>query len=676
MLAVLLLTVVASLPLSLVPAAPAAAAASFANTTFVGVNQVTLTGSKDAGSTLEIRRSGSGGIFCEVSDPASTSWSCPTVTLPNGQYTFTGVETLDDSSIVSMAPVTITVVGPPRLDGAPGSTLTTGRFTGSGEPGADLRILSSGPGGNLQHACPDVLGDGFWSCIINVPSGEHTIRAIQSMPQFDPSFSSPSATLAATIDRDAPAAPTVTAPANGTVTEQRQVVVSGLGEAGANIQVFVNSEQRCVLDAGGDGEFRCTIELGSPGLSTIQVLQRDAAGNFSAPSPRIEIEYAPPAAAPAPAPNAPAPGSPPPAPEEPSDTEDPDAPEPTPDTDDESVTPVPPSPTPTPAPPRRPGGPAPTIATDNWGTLTGFGGSLPTATQILERGGWLLAPIVGIGYLLLIALPTRAVVRSSLPRLLPAPLRLTGRNRGVIHESDAPLLPGWLVAVGVFAGAALVAALSGGIALEVRYLRLMAAIGLGLVVLNGLAVVLPARLAGRRHRVVVSERLLPAMLLGAVVAALVSRLWELQPPMLIGVLIATTFTAAVPRAARAGVAIAQTSGVAVLALAGWAAHDLLTPAYGFWANFAAETAAAIALGGLGSLLLLLLPVGQFPGRALYTVSRAGWSVITVLTAAVGGAIAFSGPNFPLLPLALASAAFAAACSAVFVWTRFVEPTLR
>lgn len=676
MLAALFLAVVASQPLALVPAAPASAAATFTNATFVGVNQVTLTGSKDAGSALVIRRSGVNGVLCSVPAGPETSWSCPPLDLPNGQYTFTGVETLEDSSTQEMPPLTITVVGPPRLDGAPGSTLTTGRFTGSGEPGADLRILSSGPGGDLQHACPDVLGDGFWSCIISVPSGEHTIRAIQSMPEFSSSFSSPSATLAATIDRDAPAAPTVTEPASGTVTEQRQIAVRGVGEAGANIQVFVNSEQRCVVDSTSDGAFQCTIDLGSPGSSTIQVLQRDAAGNFSAPSPRVEVEYAPPAAAPPPPPNEPAPESPAPPPTEPSDPDDPDTLSPDPDTDNESATPAPPSPTPTPAPPRRPDGPAPAVATDNWGTLTGFGGSLPTATQILDRGGWLLAPIVGIGYLLLIALPTRAVVRSSLPRLLPAPLRLTGRNRGVIHESDAPLLPGWLVAVGVFAGAALVAALSGGIALEVRYLRLMAAIGLGLVLLNGLAVVLPARLAGLRHGVSVTERLLPTMLMGAVVAALLSRLWGLQPPILIGVLIATAFTAAVPRAARAGVAIAQTSGVAVLALAGWAAHDLLTPAYGFWANFAAETAAAVALGGLGSLLLLLLPVGPFPGRALYSVSRAGWSVITVLTAAVGGAIAFSGPNFPLLPLALASAAFAAACSAIFVWTRFVEPALR
>ena len=347
MLAVLLLAVVASLPLALLPAAPASAAAAFTNATFAGVNQITLTGSKDVGSTLEIRRSGSGGIFCDVTNAASTSWSCPTVTVPNGQYTFTGVETLDDSSTQEMSPVTVTVVGPPRLDGAPGSTLTTGRFTGSGEPGADLRILSSGPGGDLQHACPDVLGDGFWSCIINVPSGEYAIRAIQSMPAFDSRFSSASSTLSATIDRDPPAAPTVSEPVNGTVSEQRQVDVSGVGEAGASIQVFVNSEQRCVIAPESDGSFRCTVDLGSPGSSTIQVLQRDAAGNFSAPSPRIEVEYAPPPATPGPAPNAPAPESPAPAPEEPTDPEDPETLTPDPDSDNESATPAPPSPTPT-----------------------------------------------------------------------------------------------------------------------------------------------------------------------------------------------------------------------------------------------------------------------------------------------------------------------------------------
>ena len=243
-------------------------------------------------------------------------------------------------------------------------------------------------------------------------------------------------------------------------------------------------------------------------------------------------------------------------------------------------------------------------------------------------------------------------------------------------DDGSPILPAWLVAAGVLGGATLVAALSGGIDLEVRYLRLMAGIGAALLVLNAIAVVIPARIAGRFTSATVIERLLPSMLVAATITALLSRAWELQPPILVGVLVATTIVGAVPRAARAGVAIAQPAGVAVLALAGWAIHDALSPAYGFWANLAAEGAAALALGGFGSIVLLLLPVGPFPGRTLYAISRVGWAVVTVVTASVAAAIAVSGPSFPIVPLAGFAVAFAAVCLAMVAWTRWVEPSLR
>lgn len=659
------------------PAHPAAAAVTWqlANDTFIDENVVTLRGTKDAGSTLEIRRSNASGVVCRIDDPNATSWSCAPLQVQNGVVEFVGTETLADDSTQQLPTLRLRVLGPPTVSsGGSGRIVTAGRVTGQGQPGARVQVQTIGNNGQVTHACPDVLPDGFWSCALsanNAPTGEYTVRARQNLASLGPEFSVFSGAVPMTLDRDAPPAPTVTSPAAGQELAQPGVMVTGRAEAGAGIQVFVNGEQRCQTGAGSGGAWQCEVAFDGPGRWDIQALQRDAAGNFSAPSPRLSVTVADAS----PTPGTPRPDA------TPGDTATPSpSPDATPDGEPSE------SPTPTPAPMpdggESPGAPPefgdePTgrIFDTNWGTPTTFGASLPTARAVWDSGGWAIGLLIGVGYLLLVALPMRLVTRAALPRLTPAGFRLTGRNRAVVTD-DEPILPSWLVAAGILGGATLVAGLAGGIDFEVRYLRLMAAIGLGLLLLNALAVVLPARLAGRLTTSVVTERLLPSMLVAATLTALLSRAIDLRPPILVGVLVATTIVGAVPRATRAVVAIAQTAGVAIMALIAWAAHDLLTPAVGFWANFASEVAAAIALGGLGSVILLLLPVGPFPGRALYAVSRVTWAVVTVVTAAIGAAIAMSGPNFPILPLAGVAAIFGAVSFATFAWTRWVEPNLR
>ncbi|HET8956930.1 MAG TPA: hypothetical protein VFM95_00590 [Microcella sp.] len=665
------------------PAHPAAAAVSWQleNDTFIDENVVTLRGTKDVGSTIEIRRANASGIVCRIDDEAATSWSCPPLQVPNGVNQFVGTETLDDDSTEPLPTLRLRVLGPPTVSsGSSGRIITAGRVTGQGQPGARVQVQTIGANGQVTHACPDVLPDGFWSCALsasNAPTGEYTVRARQNLPSLGPEFSVFSGAVPMTLDREAPPSPTVTSPTPGQVLTEPRALVTGRGEAGSGIQVFVNGEQRCQTGTTSSGDWQCSVAFDGSGDWTIQALQRDVAGNFSAPSPRLIVTVSGGATAvPTPEPGTPTPRP------TPGDTDSP-APAPPPS---ESPTPGD-TPSPEPSPPGG-GGEAPAVPPEfsdepvgdptatTWGTPTTFGASLPTASAVWASGGWGIGLLIGVCYLLLVALPMRLATRAALPRLLPVGFRLTGRNnRAAVHD-DEPVLPPWVVGVGVLAGASLVAALAGGVDFEVRYVRLMAAIGLGLVLLNLLAVVVPARLTGAATRAIVTERFLPSMLVAATLAALLSRIGDLRPPIVIGVLVATSIVGAVPRAARAGVAVAQTTGVALLALIAWALHDLLTPATGFWANLAAETTAAIALGGLGSIVLLLLPVGPFPGRALYAVSRVGWAIVTVLTAAIGAAIAVSGEQFPMVPLLGVAAVFAAVSCAAFAWTRWVEPNLR
>lgn len=659
--------VAAALVAALVPASPAAAAAAFdvPASDFIAGSTVTLTGTKDAGSTLVVRRAGQ--VVCTVDDPDALTWQCADLPTPSGVHEFTGDERLADTSVEPLSPLMLRVLAAPVLDGAGGSVLSTGRVTGIARPGASIQVQSIGTSGTMLHGCPAALPTGFWSCVLDLPDGAYQVRARQSAAEIGPEQSGWTASASARFDRTPPSAPTITSPTPGT-TPLNSLTARGGGERGATVQLSLDGTIVCETTVTASGAWACALTWPAPGTYTLRALQVDRAGNFSPVGPRVEVQYLPTVNRPAPSPSGAA---------SPTPTA---RPIPNPDaTGAPQPPPLEPEPPPTPDTPP---------VTSNWGTPTGFGAGLPSVAQVIERGGWVLAPLTGLAYLLLIALPLRAVASIVVPRL-PQPRhrwRLTGRNRtgpvgaagptGVSGLQAAPPLSPVLIAAGALGGAALIAALSGGLDAEVRSLRLMAAIGIGLVVLNIIGVLLPARLAARAGATSAAVRLLPGILLVALAAALLSRLGGLQPPLLAGVLIAAAAAARASARARAGVAVAQVSGVAALAMAGWAAHDLLTPSIGFWMTLASETSAAIALGGLGSLLMLLLPIGPLPGRTLYAASAPTWAIIAVIAASLTGAILASGPAFPLASLMLVGAAFAALLGAAVVWVRWVAPSWR
>lgn len=656
----------------LVPAAPASAAAAFTtpDDAFFPTNSVVIQGQKDVGSTIFITAP-DGTAYCSVVDPDQTEWACPPLTLPNGSATFRGEETTAEG-VIPLDPITVRVLGAPQVDGSGAAAVTTGRFTGTAEPNAIVRLSLNGPAGTIERDCPDALPSGFWSCVVDAasaPTGQYSVRAGQADAGHPGDFSAYSSAVSVTVDREIPASPVVSAPETGTRTTDGRLEASGTGEPGATVQVFASGSLLCETRVSASGAWSCALGLPSPGEWSLQVLQIDPAGNFSAPTAPLTVLAGPAGATPAPSsPGAPSPRPPGETPS-PSPTQEADGtPSPSPSApDDGGASPSPGPLTPSPAPP----GPDAT----NWGTPSGFGNALPTLAQVAERGGLLLGLLVALGYLLLIALPIRAFSTVALPRLRSRGPRMLGRNRPAVVDTE-PLLSPTVTAVAVFGVAALLAALSGSVAWEVRYLRLTAAIGIGLLVLNAVGVSLPARLAGRAARAPVTVQLLPGILFAAAAAAVLTRFGELRPALLIGVLLVASAAGTVRMRARVGVASAQLGGVAVLSLLAWAAHDLLTPSTGFWISLASETAGAIALGGFGSLLLLLLPVGLYPGRALYAVSRPLWVVAALLAGAVAGAIFAAGANFPLLLLTLVAAAVAAVLMAITAWVRWVEPSLR
>ncbi|BDZ49635.1 hypothetical protein GCM10025867_18760 [Frondihabitans sucicola] len=120
----------------------------------------------------------------------------------------------------------------------------------------------------------------------------------------------------------------------------------------------------------------------------------------------------------------------------------------------------------------------------------------------------------------------------------------------------------------------------------------------------------------------------------------------------------------------------QLSSLAVVSFAAWVVHGLLPAAStDFAVEISRETLATVCLTGLGSLILLLVPIGRLPGRALYSWSRPTLVGLVVVGVACAAVVYAGNPDeaFPVLPLIVAAIAFAVIALSTWVWVRYVEP---
>lgn len=122
---------------------------------------------------------------------------------------------------------------------------------------------------------------GAFSFTPTLAQGEHTLAVIATNAA---GISSPvSAAFAVTVDTVAPAAPTLAASDGGTV--------SGLGEAGTTVQIFVNGAPTATTALVNDfGEWRATITPPLADGTLVRAQATDAAGNVGLLSAAIEID--------------------------------------------------------------------------------------------------------------------------------------------------------------------------------------------------------------------------------------------------------------------------------------------------------------------------------------------------------------------------------------------------
>lgn len=615
-----LIVLLAGLVLAVVAVPQAAHAAAFTVTTPVGTlfaGTVTVAGTKDAAATISID-----GTACVSTDPDPELWSCD-LTLADGNHTLS----ITDGTAPAVA-LPLRVLGAPVITT---SGLSNGTINGTGFPGAGIEIS-----GSTAKSCGAVLPNGTWSCALGVGTGSYQLVATATWGNVASEPGGSSAAANVLVDADSPLAPTFTAPVAGARVTSQPTMFSGSGENGARVEVLVDSARVCMSPV-ITGAWSCSAAL-ADGARVIQAVQFDAAGNVSSASTGFTVTAG--AAAP--------------------------------------ITPVDPprNPQPAPANPLQPVAPAPTAPFlpppvggtttlppfDTWEVPTNYGAAIPSVSTT-NPTSWLLGLGLGLGFALLVALPLR---------LLVSTLR---SKRGYVPREPAetePLLSPRVTAALFLAAAVLLAALAGGIQAEVRYLRLAIAIGLALAALNGVGV-LAAKLTGRAFGWGTGIRLAPMLLAIAAVTALVSRVAGIQPPIVVGIVLAVRFAPSVGRRGRGIVSLVEVGALVVLGFVAWLLQSALGQVEGFMPSLVSETLSALCIAALGSAMVMLLPVNRMPGRLIWSWSRTAWIAVTLVTATVAGVVIAGGSAFPVPWVIGGALVFAAVSLGVWAWVHLVEP---
>lgn len=667
-----LIALCAALSLGVGGVAPASAAGfaitSHADGDFVSGRTVTLAGVGTEGARVAVTGSGIAGCSTEV---RAGTWSCA-LELPDGATVLTATQSGDASSRPappapdaepepSLAPVpgsetatiTLRVLGAPAITGAD-PLATSGLVSGTAFPNAGIRLRS----GDRTIDCPTAGPDGVWTCAVTGAPDGAAATSVQQFVPGSPAESSPwSAPRTVVLDTGIPASPAITSPAPGARLTGGTVQFTGTGESGASLDVFATGQLLCRVTV-VDGSWSCAATPPT-GDQVVQAVQRDAAGNYSAPSTVLRLVFG------ATAPRSPSPSA--------------QAPAPAPEGSVPAPAPVDPAPS-SPTEPDR--GMPPGSRGTGWSAPTGFGAALatPAAGSPLDQG--LIGLLVAGAFILLVALPLRLALPLLAARLHWRAPRVFGRNlargadgRTPPSPADEPAVaPAWPRLVAVVLGATLLIAFAIGIESEARYARLVLAIAVGVAVVNVVGAGVATLIAGRATRTPVRWRIVGPFLLAAVVATLVSRMLSIEPPLVVGVVVVGLAVAALGTRRAAVVALAQLGAIAALATAAWLAHPLIVGVGGFWGAALGETLAAICVAGFGSLPLLLLPIGTLPGRAVFEWSTpvwAGCSVVAVTVAA--GALAVSGGS--LAAIGLVGLGVGAASMGAWAWVRWVEPAL-
>ncbi|MFU8946326.1 hypothetical protein ACLRGF_06285 [Mycetocola zhadangensis] len=628
---------------------------------FVDDLPLTVAGTKAEGSAVQLHTGDSGNPVCLVPASESTAFTCTVNSLPQGaNVELTAVQLLEGTE-TSTSSTSLRVLLPPTIASS-SAGVSNGFLQGSGFPGAALTLRSS----DGRTWPVTVSGAGTWVYVLpqDVTSGSLRITATQNTAFSGSRESAPSAAVQLTLDRDAPAAPTITRPAAGATLPAGAATYAGMGETNATVTVFAVTASGIDIELCTDvrvtaGQWSCEGAAVPAGGATLTAYQRDAAGNTGPGSPALSVSFVGPSPSPSSTPS-----------DEP--------------TEEEVPAPVaPPAPT---VPPTTEPSPQAAPAPDHWAQSTPFTAAVQSAVGPGADLTWLRAVLLSIAVIVLLLVPARMVATTLARRRGSSEhtphTALMGRNRIPTHDDPAPLLAG----PGTVARAIIALCVAGGVVLFARpvdgqpaYFRVFVASVLALFIVNAAATWVPAKFAAWRGFGVPEQRLSVVAFPVIIAVALLSRVLDLQPAFLFGLL----FVIALPAGSlsdRGQLGLSRIVAVFTLGLAGWFATTLIGTAVGFAGSFLAELVNILAMAALGSAALMMVPLGKLSGRAVLNWSRPAWFatalvIFTALFAFLSPTVDAWEGQVATVVLVLAAVGFGAVGISLWIWRRMIAPNL-
>ncbi len=333
-------------------------------------------------------------------------------------------------------------------------------------------------------------------------------------------------------------------------------------------------------------------------------------------------------------------------------------------------------------------------AATGWNDPTGFGTSLrpPMAIPFSSPAYALSVFLVAAGFLLLLALPAellQSTVRENHDRIAPVLNRLrrllpARAAQAAAVRSRSRRVLGPLVIVLVTAAVSAFADPSAGI--DARSLRLVLALALVMLVVNGLGILAGGLLAARVHRAATVVAPRPFTLLLVVATVLLSRVAEIQPGLLFGLVLGVEFGTRLRRRHLARITVVTSVTLLGLGLASWFAFGMLAPAWQAHPDVANQLAGEVLTGitveTLAGLAIALLPLTFLDGGSVFSVSRVAWAALYAVALAAFAAVIIPLPSswveVPSLlsPWAIGFAAFSAISMATWAYFRFTGPRTR
>lgn len=226
--------------------------------TSTGDTTPTVSGTAEPGATVHLTLTPAGGSATAVDVPTDGSgdWThTPSTAVAYGEYDAVATQTVDGTTSGQSNNPTFTVVLSPPAITAPAdgssTTDTTPTITGTAEPGATVHLVVDG--GTPVDRVADAT-TGAWSHTAPAPlaAGDHTLSATQTVGGTT-SAASANSTFAIV------AAPAITAPADGSSTVDSTPTVSGTGEPGGEIEVYLDRTSIGITTVGLGGTWSLPV---------------------------------------------------------------------------------------------------------------------------------------------------------------------------------------------------------------------------------------------------------------------------------------------------------------------------------------------------------------------------------------------------------------------------------